>query len=116
MNALIVVPKDKVAEGQAQMAAWAQIWEQSGLEITHRTHNWIRASNDDRVTVYTYPQERSGDVKGSAVDVLMVHLDIVCERDWRQLEEVMLACVTGPKGYTRVFRCGDFKVYSVEES
>ena len=114
MNILIIVPKDKGHEGYAQMAAYAELWEQSGLELTHRMHNWIRASNDDRVTVVLYPRKSSADTCGQTADVLMVHLDLVCHRDWRELECAMLACLISSRGFTKVFRCGEYKVYAKE--
>lgn len=116
MNVLIVVPPEKLEEGQNILANHRIGWVSAGKEIFIDKSQQVQTRDGDTAIVFTYPIERKGcsDVKGQSTDVLMVHLDLVCRRDWRQLEEALLATVMGAKGFVKVYRSGEFKVYAVE--
>lgn len=115
MRTLIVVPPEKLEEAQNIMANHVIGWESAGLEITHRKERMCRASNDDTVLIFDYPATMQQDVCGQTSDILMVHLDLVCLKNWRELEAGLIAVVIGAKGFTKVYRSGEFKVYAVEE-
>lgn len=111
MNTLIIVPAKLVPEGRR--TTW-HLANATGQTVTHRGEDWVRLENDDRLRVVVYPPDKRGqDVKGTAVDVLYVHLDLVCRWDYREIELVLLATLTGAKTLRNTRRIGDYKVYFV---
>jgi hypothetical protein len=95
-------------------------WRKTGGTLLWNKRDVLLTEDHERIKVMAVDipeilhRPGCGDVKGTAIERLMVHLDLVCSREYREFEIMLIVCLSGARGLCRVYREGEFKVYAVE--